>query len=224
MKKTNIILGIVLIIIGIILLLKAFGIANINIFFDGWWTLFIIVPAIIGLITNKDKTGDIIALVIGVLLLLAARDLISFDLLWKVFFPAVLILIGLSIIFKDMLSNKVRDEIAENAKTSDDSYAATFAGQDINLSNQDFGGCNLDAVFGGIKLDLRDADIKDGSLIKASAIFGGIDILVPDNVSVKIVSSSLFGGVGDERHNKSNDHKKTIYVNATCLFGGVEIK
>lgn len=224
MKRTNILLGIVLIVIGIILLLKAFGVANINIFFNGWWTLFIIIPALIGLLNDKDKTGDIIALVIGVLLLLAARGLISFDILWKVFFPAVLILIGLSIIFKDMLSNKVRDEIAENGKISDDSYAATFAGQDINLANQEFAGCTLDAVFGGIKLDLRGADIKDGSIIKCSSIFGGISILVPDNVNVKIVSSSFFGGVGDDRHDKSNDHKKTLYINATCLFGGVEIK
>ena len=79
MKRTNILLGIVLIVLGIILLLKAFGIADINIFFDGWWTLFIIVPAAIGLFTDKDKTGNIIALVIGVLLLLASRDLISFE-------------------------------------------------------------------------------------------------------------------------------------------------
>jgi predicted membrane protein len=224
MKRTNIILGIVLIVIGIILLLKAFGVADINIFFNGWWTLFIIIPAFIGLLTDKDKTGDIIALVIGVLLLLAARGLISFDILWKVFFPAVLILIGLSIIFKDMLSNKVRDEMAENGKISDDSYAATFAGQDINLANQDFSGCTLDAVFGGMKLDLRSADVKDGSIIKCSAIFGGIEILTPDNVNVKIVSSSFFGGISDERKDRANDHKKTLYINGTCLFGGVEIK
>ena len=224
MKRTNILLGIVLIVLGIILLLKAFGIADINIFFDGWWTLFIIVPAAIGLFTDKDKTGNIIALVIGVLLLLASRDLISFDLLWKVFIPTVLILIGLSIIFKDMLSNKVREEIVEKGKTSDDSYAATFSGQDINLANQDFLGCDLDAIFGGIKLDLREADIKDGAVIKCSSIFGGISILTPDNISVKVVSSAIFGGVSDERKDKSNDHKKTIYINATCLFGGVEIK
>ncbi len=28
--------------------------------FDGWWTLFIIVPCAIGLITDRDKTGSII--------------------------------------------------------------------------------------------------------------------------------------------------------------------
>ena len=34
--------GIVLIAIGVVIGLNSFGVANIDIFFDGWWTLFII--------------------------------------------------------------------------------------------------------------------------------------------------------------------------------------
>ena len=50
MKKVgNILWGIVLIIIGLIIGGNALGIVNINIFFDGWWTLFIIIPCFIGL-------------------------------------------------------------------------------------------------------------------------------------------------------------------------------
>ena len=45
----NIIWGIVLVIIGIIFGLNALEITNINIFFSGWWTLFIIVPSFIDL-------------------------------------------------------------------------------------------------------------------------------------------------------------------------------
>lgn len=39
--------GIVLIILGPIVGGNTLGITNINIFFDGWWTLFIIVPCFI---------------------------------------------------------------------------------------------------------------------------------------------------------------------------------
>ena len=223
-RTTNILIGIVLVLLGVILGLKALGIADINIFFKGWWTLFIIIPAIIGLLTEKDKTGDIIALVIGILLLLAARGAISFDLIWKAFLPAVLILIGLSIIFKDVLSNKVREEMNTNGKLSDDAYAATFSGQKINLANEDFNGCNIDAIFGGVDLNIAEAKVKDGAIIKCCAIFGGITLIVPDNVTVKIVSSSIFGGVSDDRKTKTVDNKKTIYINATCMFGGVDIK
>ena len=49
----NIILGLILIILGVIIGLNTFGITSIDIFFDGWWTLFIIIPAILGL--SKEK-------------------------------------------------------------------------------------------------------------------------------------------------------------------------
>ena len=43
MKKIESILwGLVLIVVGVIIGLNTMGITNINIFFDGWWTLFII--------------------------------------------------------------------------------------------------------------------------------------------------------------------------------------
>ena len=46
MKKAgNILWGIVLIVIGVIFALNALDITSIDIFFDGWWTLFIIIPS-----------------------------------------------------------------------------------------------------------------------------------------------------------------------------------
>ena len=54
------------------------------------------------------------------------------------------------------------------------------------------------------------------------ALQAGIDILVPDNVNVKVSSNCIFGGIS----NKTAVHKDapTIYVSGTCMFGGVEIK
>ena len=76
--------GIVLIALGIIIALNATGIVDINLFFKGWWTLFIIVPSIIGLINDDDKVGNIIGLLIGVLLLLNAQNIIDFSFIWKI--------------------------------------------------------------------------------------------------------------------------------------------
>ena len=50
MKNINKILwGTTLIAVGGIIALNAFGIADIELFFDGWWTLFIIVPCLVGI-------------------------------------------------------------------------------------------------------------------------------------------------------------------------------
>ena len=223
----NVLWGIVLIIIGIIVGGNALGITNINIFFDGWWTLFIIIPAILGLSKEKDKTGNIILLLIGILLFLACQDILNFDLIWKLIIPAVLIIIGLSFIFKDTFDKKVSEEIKKlnEKKNTNNEYCATFSGQTANFDGEKFNGANLTAVFGGVKCDLRNAIIEEDVLINTCSVFGGIDILIPDNVKVKVKSSSIFGGVDEEKKNKiENNEAHTIYINATCIFGGADIK
>lgn len=225
MKKFgNVLWGIVLIVIGLIIGGNALGITNINLFFDGWWTVFIIIPCFIGLFKDNEKTGNLIGVLIGVILLLACQNILDFDLIWKLAFPTILVIIGLSIIFKDVLGGKVSSEIKKlNEKRSgENSYCATFAGQNVNFDGEKFTGADLTAVFGGIKCDLRNAIINDDVVIEASAIFGGITILVPKDVNVKITSTSIFGGVDGK--SKMDKPGKTIYVNATCLFGGVEVK
>ena len=227
MKKLgNVLWGIVLIAIGLIVGANALGITNINIFFDGWWTLIIIIPCFIGLFTENEKTGNIIGLLIGIALLLACRNIINFNLIWKLLFPTILVAIGISMIFKDTINKNINKEIKKlnEKKTKGNEYCATFSGQDLKFDGEKFEGADMSAVFGGIKCDLTKAVIESDIVINASSIFGGIDIIVPDNVKVKVKSSSIFGGVSDKKRHSENAEANTIYINATCLFGGVDIK
>ena len=215
----NIILGIILIVVGVWFGLYATGVVKVNLLFDGWWTLFIIIPSFLGLFDEDGRTGSLIGLFVGVLLLLSCQDVLNFDIVLKLIVPCVLIVTGLSFIFKD----KIKTKNIENVKTvGGTNYNATFSGQNLDFSKEEFTGTKLDAVFGGIKCDLRNAIINDDVVIEASAIFGGITILVPKDVNVKITSTSIFGGVDGK--SKMDKPGKTIYVNATCLFGGVEVK
>lgn len=223
-KMNNLLWGLIFIVVGVIFGLNALEITNINIFFDGWWTLFIIVPCFIGLFNDEDKSGNLIGLVIGVCLLLGCFDLIDFELIWKLMVPSILVLIGLSFIFKDSFNSKVKKEMKKINKGDTKEYFATFGGQTIDFSKEEFTGCSINAVFGGVKCQLNDSIIEEDVIINASAIFGGITIYVPENVNVKITSTSMFGGVSDERKLKNKDAKHTIYINATSVFGGVEIK
>ena len=227
MKKFgNLLWGLVLIVIGLIIGGNALGITNIDVFFDGWWTLIIIIPCFIGLFKEREKTGNVIGLLIGIALLLACRDLLEFKLVWKLLFPSLLVTIGISIIFKDAIGGKVSKEIKKlnENKTGENEYCATFSGQDIRFDGEQFKGVDLTAVFGGIKCDLTNAIIEEDVVINTSSIFGGIDIYVPENVKVKVKSSSIFGGVSDEKRHSQNAEAHTIYINSTCIFGGVEIK
>jgi len=222
MKVNNILWGVVFIFVGLILGLNALDITDINLFFDGWWTLFIIIPCFIDLFKDEDVTGDIIGLVIGVTLLLACNDLIDFSIIWKLMLPFILVVIGVSFIFKDAINSKVKKEMS-NLNNNKDEYCAVFGEQSVNFNDEEFNGRNLTSVFGGVKCDLRDSIIKEDSVINVTAIFGGITIYVPSNVKVKVVSIPIFGGVTNKYKSDKNS-EYTIYVNAICLFGGVDIK
>lgn len=224
---SNILWGIIFIVIGLIVGLNTLGVTDINIFFDGWWTLFIIVPCFIGLFKEKDKKGDIIGLTIGLALLMCCQGLLSFDLVLKLSVPFVLIVIGLSFIFKDLFNNKISKEIKKlNAKKDiEGGVCATFSEQNISFDNEKFIGANLTAIFGGVKCDLRKAIIEKDVVINAESIFGGIEIYVPENINVKVKSNSVFGGVDNKRDaNANKECSYTIYINATCIFGGIDIK
>lgn len=225
MKKTSSVLwGIVLIAAGVVLALNVFNITDIDIFFDGWWTLFIIVPCAVGLFTEREKTGNIIGIVIGVILLLCCQDILSFSMLWKLLVPAIIVIVGLKMVLTGLFGNKANEIMKQLRLEGKEPKAgcAVFSGCDMNYDGQVFESAELTAVFGGVECDLRNAIIEKDCAVQVSAIFGGIDILVPNNINVKVSSNSIFGGVS----NKTTVHQNapTIYVSGICMFGGVDIK
>lgn len=216
--------GIVLIFIGVIWGLNRTGVADINFFFDGWWTLFIIVPSAISFFEKgNNKISSLIFLIIGVLLLLAAQGLFEFEILWEILLPAIVVLIGLSLIF----GNKVDFNVKEKTKCLDskdtENIFAAFGEQNVNKAGENFEKANLNAIFGAVKLDLREAKLEKETVIGAWAIFGGIEILVPKDCIVKVKGTPIFGGISNERKN-NEDAKKIIYIEGYAVFGGIEIK
>jgi hypothetical protein len=82
------------------------------------------------------------------------------------------------------------------------------------------------AVFGGVEVDLRDAELPPGGLhLSASAVFGGVDVTVPEGVRVEVSGVSVFGG----RHVHGGDAPYgpgayVLHVRAIAVFGGVNVK
>lgn len=224
MKRiSSIVWGLALLAVSAVLILNAFGMTNIEIFFDGWWTLFIIVPSFVGLFNSNNRIANTIALLIGIFLLLACQNVLDFDMMWKLALPVIIAVIGVKMIFKGTMGNKEIKRIEANGSDVKMSFAA-FSGQDIHFDNEVFKGAELTAIFGGIECDLRSAVFEGDTVINTRNIFGGTDILLPDHVNVKVNSNSLFGGIDTKKHHNSNENQYTVYINGTCLFGGVDIK
>ncbi len=103
-------------------------------------------------------------------------------------------------------------------------YNAIFGSNQVKYPNDIFFGTCINSVFGSVVLDLRDAIITEDVVINASVIFAGADIYVPGNVNIKVSSIPIFGGVSDKTINGNVTGRPTIFVNATCMFGGLDIK
>lgn len=223
-KISKILWGVAFIVVGTIIGTNALNLTDIDIFFNGWWTLFIIIPNFIGLFSNKDsKFGNFIGITIGIILLLASRGILNFDTISALFIPAILIIIGLSMVFNNVIKDNITEKISAKTKDELESIVATFAEQKVTMNDEEFKGTNIDAVFGSVVLDLRKAKINKDAVIKASTIFGGGEIIVPSDTNVKVKSTPIFGGVSNKVSNRS-ENKKIIYIEAFCLFGGLEIK
>ena len=195
MKKIeNTVIGLIFIIIGVIIGLNAFHITNIDLFFDGWWTLFIIVPCFFGLFKDQDKTGNIIGLIVGIYLLLYCQGLINFQFAWKLVVPVIFVLIGLRMIFKDTFNKK---------KPHQNIY-----------DNQLYTGGNYDVTFNGLILDLTKAYLNEETNITISTLFGGVDLYLPDDVNIQIQSSNFLGGV--DLHKRENKIEVNVKSPVDC--------
>lgn len=213
MNRKNIFWGLLLIIVGVLFLGRNMEWWDFSLFFRGWWTLFLIIPSLIGLIKRESIGCSFLVLILGILMLLASQDIIEWSIIWKIFVPLIIIVVGLSIIF----GNKRVRSVRANAKE----YVAVFSGIDeiIKEIKSDF---KVTSVFGGVELDLRDVDLKNDLVIDCFCLFGGIDIRLPKDVKLEISGFPVFGGVENKYHS-NKDSKVTVYVNQMTIFGGIDL-
>lgn len=222
---TKIFWGLALITIGSIFAINSLGIADIDIFFEGWWTLFIIVPSIIGLFDSKDRGGALIGLFVGVILLLAARGIITYRIISQLIVPFILIIIGFNIIYSSIFGSKIKSKVEAN-KESLDTITSVFSSE-YRIIDKNFNGALVEAVFGQVILDLRNAKIDKEATLKVNTTFASADILVPNDVHIEVKSTKIFGGVDKQTFNEPKSKSKeapTLYIDATAVFGGVKIK
>lgn len=217
--------GVLIIAIGVLWILSLVGILNFNLFFDGWWTVFIILPCLLGFI-SKPNWGSIFGMAIGAFLLLQAQGLIDWSLFWKLCVASIIIIIGITLLFsskcccsckKDGKIENINRE-GKNIK----SIECSFGEQNISMDEQDFEGADIDISFGSLTLDLRRAIINDNVQLNVKAAFAGVRILLPSDVNVEVRSNSAFGGISNKADNRRGTY--TVVVSAECSFAGVDLR
>lgn len=204
----HIILAIFLFIVGILIIGNTFSIWNIDVFFKGWWTLFIILPALETLLFQNSKSASFYALLLGVELLLYNQGIINFNVLWKTLLAFFIVLVAISL----FISLFKKDQFVKARVRSVPLYIGIFGETDEKVIDDSFEGCTCISVFGSVLLDLRDSNLKNDIYIKSKSVFGGVDIFLPEGVNVITSGLSILGGTENKIKKSLNKGKKKILM------------
>lgn len=216
--------GVTIVALGGILLLRNLEIIKFdswNVFWGTVWAAGLVLAGLVTIVSSQrllTRAWGLLLMAAGVSVGLNAYGIIDVS-IWKLFWPVVLIAVGLMMVFSIGSANRKR---AEESGTDDNEKVAIFYGEQSRVRG-DYTGGSLTAVFGGVDLDLRQANIKDGAIIDVFTFCGGININLPDDVIVKNEVRGVLGGSDDKTMSKPSA-KKTIYLKGECVLGGLEIK
>lgn len=106
------------------------------------------------------------------------------------------------------------------------SCTAIFGGDNRVVLSKNFQGGDVTAIFGGSEVNFTQADFNGRVVIETTAIFGGIELVVPANWEVKLEVNTIFGGVEEKRPPElmTQDPGKVLVLKGLCIFGGIDIK
>jgi class 3 adenylate cyclase len=80
------------------------------------------------------------------------------------------------------------------------------------------------AVFGACTIDLREAEIEgDQLVVRASAVFGSIHIVVSERTEVDLTGTALLGSISDRRRQPEPQSGPEVRIEAFALFGSVNV-
>ena len=226
-KSKHLILGLLLVAAGIFFILKNLGILSpfvSGIIFS--WQMLLIA---IGLtwVANHKRTPGIILIIIGAAYL--APEFFNLPINFhEIFWPSLLILGGVLIIFKRGHHFAHRHAYTINNGGEDFiEQILIFSGGERIVTSQDFKGGEIITVFGGSKVDFTNAKLADGiNYLEVICVFGGVELRIPSDWNVRIEVISALGGFSDKRMmiNPIVDTNKTLVIKGVAAFGGGEIK
>lgn len=219
----RVLLGLVGIAIGTLYLLQSADVLDAGAAIDDWWPTLIIA---IGLFQVAERSrsllGPLLLVASGTLLLLVTTDVLEGD-IWSYVWPTALIVVGIVAIARWAGAGPLPRGAGDDVVVA----SGIFGGPTLANASQAFRGASLTAVFGGVSLDLRQArPAADGARITATAVFGGIDILVPRGWRITIKGTPIFGGVEDKTEHPAGlpGDAPVLQIDGFVIFGGIEVK
>ena len=233
-RSGRLMVGTVILLMGIVFLLQNLGIFYVNRLWQ-FWPVILMAMGIARVIDGRDwqrKTWGVTVALAGLIFLANNLGYLPWG-VWGLLWPAWMVFLGIIILvrgFGRQTPWRASSFMHDVSTSSEDTLhaLAIFGGINRRVQSQNFQGGEAVAIFGGIELDLRGAATTlDEIDLEANAVFGGIEMIVPDTWDVTVRGAGILGGYEDKTHRVPNPQgvkRPHLTIRGGAVFGGVTVK
>lgn len=217
----QLVLGLIIVIVGVLFTLDNLGLAYAEDYLR-YWPAGLIAIGLVKLWQARSGQcgafGGFVFVGIGTLLLLDSLGMVHVRLgqLW----PLALVVFGASMVWRGLGGR--RPKALDASETV--SGIAILGGVKRGNNSPNFKGGDLTAIMGGCEIDLRQAAINGEAAIELFAMWGGIEIKVPEDWAVINRVVPLLGGVEDKTHPPQGATTHRLVLRGFAVMGGIEVK
>ncbi len=229
MKKDNLFWGLFLIAAAVLILVAKLGAFPEMSIMKIFWTLVFSV-ALINSLANLAFPGVFFSL--AFLGIIYDTELgITAITPWTILFVALLLSIGMSLIYTPKKKKKVNPREIESGDfvvfDEEDGnqfdFSSSFVGSIKYVNSDNFESANIDAKFAGMKVYFDNAIIQNGhATVNLNVSFAGVELYIPKNWRVDNQMSASFGGVEEKNRNNGADGP-ILTLRGNVSLGGVTI-
>ena len=216
--------GLMVILVGVLFTLDNLDILDARDYLQYWPAGLVVVGLLKLWQAARDGRGwfgGLFFVVLGTWMLI--ERIVYFTINIRELLPLMLVFLGGYMVWRGFGGQ--RSERGDSDGQSSFSGLAVMGGVTRRSNAQAFQGADLTAVMGGCEIDLRQASIEPGTeaVIDVFALWGGIEIKVPDDWTVVTRVTPLMGGVEDKTRVPQTTDKRLV-VNGFVVMGGVVVK
>lgn len=220
----QLIFGLFVIAIGVLFTLDNLGIARADAYLRFWPTVLLAIGLVKMWQSRETSSGGFAGLLFtlaGTWLLLEETAVVrvSFWELW----PLLLVCFGAYLVWQGMAGSQRRVGPADSSNSTVNAIAV-LGGVARGNNSRHFRGGDLTAFMGGCELDLRHAAIDGEAVIEVMAMWGGIEIRVPEDWTVISHVVPIMAGFEDKTRPPQGATNHRLVIRGVILMAGVEVK
>jgi predicted membrane protein len=217
----QLVMGLLIVLVGVLFTLDSFGVTNATSYLR-YWPAGLIVLGALKLWQSRGggaSSAALVLIVAGTWLLLESLAILSVP-FWQLW-PLLLVLFGGSMVWQGMRGARNGRPADANATVS---ALAILAGVNRGNNSRNFRGGDLTAILGGCEIDLRDAAIDGEAVVEVFAMWGGIEIRVPEDWTVVSRVTPILAGFDDKTRPAQGATAHRLVIRGFAIMGGIEVK